>query len=168
MNNKFSVATWLTLLKARLSTVLTFGVVAWKTKPLYVLSSLSLFSWGVIMLFSNHLIEVYAIYSFLPSFYSSGVYFLICGAWPVLFYMGQFKAARMIILAQGLVHLTNGLNFLPSIIFDFPGAMTGATIYIVLGLQLIQSWRDTPLILAEDNPPSDKTYARLGKLEEPA
>lgn len=118
------------------------------------------------MLFTNDLVTVYAIYSFLPTFYSSGVYFLVCGAWPVLFYMGQFKAARVVILAQGLIHLTNGLNFLPSIYFDFPGAMTGATIYIMLGLQLIQSWKDTPPILTEDPIIQEKPYVGLGKHEE--
>ena len=72
--------------------------------------------------------------------------------------MGQFKAARMAILAQGLIHLTNGINFVPSIIFDFPGAMTGATMYIILGLQLIQSWKDTPPILTEDITTQELTY----------
>lgn len=139
----------------------SFGKVAWRYKPLYALSSMSLVSWGCLMMFENQIALVYPIYSVLPGYLPSILYLTAAFAWPILFFNRKFKAARMSVLAQGLVHIANGINFLPSVLLYFPGAMTGATIYIGMGLALVDSWRFTPEII------SGNTYA-VGESKEPS
>jgi hypothetical protein len=132
------------MVKMRFKTIFGYLRAIYKSRPLYVLSSISLMSWATIMLFDNRLVEVYGIFSFLPWQSSSLIYLIAAISWPVAFYSGRFRSARVSILIQGFVHITNGLNFIPSIVLDFPGAMTAATMYILLGLLLIDSWNETP------------------------
>lgn len=139
---------WIVPLVSRTKTFRGFMATVWKHKPIYFLSSLSLLSWAIVLWHQAdpNVLKVYPAFALLPFPTSTIIYVLVAFSWPVFFYRGDFKAARVAILGQGIVHIMNGMTFLPGVFLEFPGALPRAVTHMAIGAILIASWHDTPLI----------------------